>query len=233
MALNKKNSKKKTKKLAIGRKWRSLSLRQKSRVLAFVVGLLLISVGINAIIKWNNVQHGGVPSGHTVATVSTDQPSEQPPPKSYSVPADKPLSIQLPTIKAEGFIQQVGVDKENQMVVPNNVHMAGWYTGGALPGANGLSILDGHVHGLYAKGIFYNIGKLKADDTFTVTFGDKSFKNFKVKKVQTTTVEEADTALYVRDNSIAKQLNLITCGGKFDKATKTYDARVIVVAEAI
>lgn len=70
------------------------------------------------------------------------------------------------------------------MVVPNNVHMAGWYTGGVLVGANGLSILDGLVHGLYAKGILYNIDKLKADEKFTVTFGDKSVKNFKVKKVQ-------------------------------------------------
>ncbi len=62
--------------------------------------------------------------------------------------------------------------------------MAGWYTGGVLVGANGLSILDGLVHGLYAKGILYNIDKLKADEKFTVTFGDKSVKNFKVKKVQ-------------------------------------------------
>ena len=232
MALNKKRSKKTTKNIAKG-KWRSLSTRQKTRLVALIVGIVLISVGVNAVRKWYKIQHAGVPAGHTVATVSTDEPSEQLPPKSYSVPADKPLSIQLPTVKAEGFIQQVGADKDNRMVVPNNVHMAGWYTGSPLPGNDGLSIIDGHVHGLYAKGIFYNIGKLKADDKFSVTFGDKSVKNFKVKKVQTTTVEEANTALYVRDNSIAKQLNLITCGGKFDKDTKTYDARVIVVAESI
>ncbi|RTK94721.1 class F sortase [Candidatus Saccharibacteria bacterium] len=214
-------------------RWRPLSLRQKSRVIALVVGLLLISVGVNAAYKWHGVQHGGVPAGHTVATASTDQPSEQRPPSSYSVPADKPLSIQLPTIKAEGFIQQVGADKNNQMVVPSNVHMAGWYTKSVLPGANGLSIIDGHVNGLYAKGIFANLGKLKSDDAFTVTFGDKSVKNFKVKKVQTVSVKEADTALYVRDTSIAKQLNLITCGGKFNKADRTYDARIIIVAEGL
>ena len=206
---------------------------QKSRVLALVVGLFLASVGINAVFKWYKVQYGGVPAGHTVVTASTDQPSEQRPTSSYSVPADKPLSIQLPTIKTEGFIQQVGVDKDNQMVVPNNVHMAGWYTKSVLPGADGLSILDGHVHGLYAKGIFYDIGKLKSGDAFTVTFGDKSVKNFKVKKVQTVTVKEADTALYVRDTSIGRQLNLITCGGNFNKADRTYDARIIVVAEGL
>ena len=228
MARSKRSSRK-----SLKARWRSLSLRQKSRVLALVIGLLLFSVGINAIYKWYKVQHGGIPTGHTVATTSTDAPSEQPVPDDYSVPADKPLSIELPTIKAKGFIQQVGVDKNNQMVVPSNVHMGGWYTGSVLPGEEGLSIIDGHVNGLYAKGIFANLGKLKSGDAFTVTFGDKSVKNFKVKALKTVSTEEANTVLYERDSSAAKQLNLITCGGKYNKISKTYDARVIVVAEGL
>ncbi|RTK93827.1 class F sortase, partial [Candidatus Saccharibacteria bacterium] len=205
MALNKKRSKKTTKNIAKG-KWRSLSTRQKTRLVALIVGVVLIGIGVNAVRKWYKIQHAGVPAGHTVATVSTDEPSEQLPPKNYSVPADKPLSIQLPTIKTKGFIQQVGVDKDNKMVVPSNVNMAGWYTKGALPGNAGLSIIDGHVHGLYAKGIFYNLAKIKAGDAFTVTFGDKSVRKFKVKQVQTVSTKEADTALYVRDKTISKQL---------------------------
>lgn len=198
----------------------------------FVVGLVLVGVGLNGARNWYHIQHAGVPAGHTVATESTDAPSEQPVPSNYSVPADKPLSIQLPTIKAEGFIQQVGIDKDNRMVVPGNVNLAGWYTKGAVPGDKGLGIIDGHVHGLYAKGIFYNLAKIKAGDAFTVTFGDKSVRKFKVKQVQTVTTKEADTALFVSDYTIPKQLNLITCTGKYDKASKSYDSRVIVVAEA-
>lgn len=194
---------------------------------------MLVGVGLNAVRNWYNIQHAGVPNGHTVATVSSDAPSEQTVPSNYSVPADKPLSIQLPSIKAEGFIQQVGVDKDNRMVVPGNVNMAGWYIKDSLPGDTGLSIIDGHVHGLYAKGIFYNLGKLKAGDAFGVTFGDKSVRNFKVKQVQTVSTKQADTALFVRDKKVAKQLNLITCSGKFDKASKSYDSRVIVVAEGV
>jgi LPXTG-site transpeptidase (sortase) family protein len=197
-----------------------------------IVGILLVGVGLNAVRNWYIIQHAGVPAGHIVATESTDAPSEQPVPDSYSVPEDKPLSIQLPTIMAEGFIQQVGVDKDNQMVVPSNVNMAGWYTKGSLPGDAGISIIDGHVHGLYAKGIFYNLGKLKTNETFTVTYGDKSVRKFKVKKVQTVSTKEADTALFVRYKTIPKQLNLITCTGRFDKDSKTFDSRVIVVAEA-
>lgn len=228
MARSKRNNRK-----SLKARWRSLSLRQKSRVLALVVGLLLVSIGINAVRNWYDVQNGGVPTGHMVATTSTDAPSEQPVPDDYTVPADKPLSIQLPSIKAKGFIQQVGVDKNNQMVVPSNVHMGGWYTGSVLPGEEGLSIIDGHVNGLYAKGIFANLSKLKSGDAFTVTFGDKSVKNFKVKALKTVSTEEANTVLYERDSSAVKQLNLITCTGRYEKSTRTYDQRIIVVAEGL
>lgn len=190
-------------------------------------------VGVNGVRSWYKVRHGGIPTGHRVETTSTDRPSEQPVPDTYSVPADKPLSIQLPSIKSKGFIQQVSVDKKNQMVVPSNVHMAGWYTGSPLPGDPGLSIIDGHVNGLYAKGIFKDLSKLKAGDTFTVTYGDKTIRTFKVKKLQTVSASDADTSLYVRDNAIAKQLNLITCTGRYEKSSHTYDSRVIVVAERI
>lgn len=203
------------------------------RLLTLIIGLILVGVGINALRNWHSVKNGGVPTGNTVETVSTDRPSEQPVPDDYSVPADKPLSIELPTINTKGFIQQVGVDKKNQIVVPSNVHMAGWFTGSVLPGDAGLSIIDGHVNGLYAKGIFKDLVKLKAGDKFTVTFGDKTIRTFRVKRLQTVSANDADTALYVRDNSIAKQLNLITCTGRYEKSNHTYDSRVIVTAERI
>ena len=213
---------------------RALRSRQKTRLIALVVGLVLLGVGVNGVRNWYDVKRGGVPAGgNQVVTVSTDRPSEQPVPKTYSVPADKPLSIQMPSIKAQGFIQQVGADKENRMVVPNNVHMAGWYTGSSLPGDKGLSIIDGHVNGLYAKGIFKDLAKLKAGDKFTVTYGDKSVRDFKVKKLKTVSTKEADTVLYERDSSVVKQLNLITCAGRYEKSDHSYDQRVIVFAEAL
>lgn len=202
------------------------------RLVVLAVGLILVSVGLNAVGRWYNLRHAGVPASHTVATTSSDKPSEQPVPSSYSVPADKPLSIELPTIRAKGFIQQVGVDGKNQIVAPGNVHMAGWYTGSVLPGDNGLSIIDGHVNGVYAKGVFANLAKLKTGDSFTVTFGNKHTKSFKVTDKKIVTTEAANTVLYERSNSIASQLNLVTCGGRYDKATRTYDQRVIVVATA-
>jgi len=174
-----------------------------------------------------------VPLSAVTAVISPEKPSEQPVPPSYSVPADQPKEITLPTIAAEGFIHKVGIDKNNQIVAPGNVNMAGWYTGSVKPGNPGLSIIDGHVSGVYAKAVFYDLIRLKPDDTFTVTYGDNSVRSFRVVKVEAVPVDQATKVLFNRDPAIKSQLNVITCGGKYIAATKTYDGRVIVAAEAI
>ena len=139
----------------------------------------------------------------------------------------------MPTIKTKGFIQKVGVDKNNQIVAPGNIHMAGWYTGSVKPGEPGLSIIDGHVNGVYAKAVFYDLIRLKPNDTFTVTYGDNSVRSFRVVKIEAVPVDQATKVLFNRDPAIKSQLNVITCGGKYIASTKTYDGRVIVAAEAI
>ena len=216
------------------RRWNyQTKMTQRKPILLLVIGFVLIGVGLNALWRRYEVQHGGVPPARKVATVTATAPSEQKVTASYSVPADQPLSISLPSIATTGFIQRVGVDKTNQMVAPGNVNMAGWYVGGSKPGDPGLSIIDGHVHGLYAKGVFYNLVRLKVGDKFSVTYGDHSTRNFEVKHVSSVPVAQATQALFARDNTIADQLNLITCGGTYVAASKSYDGRVIVISAKI
>lgn len=217
-----------------GRKPRKLRISSNRRLNGWrlpvlLLGIVALAFGLFGIISWQNVKQGGIPSPNHTATRSPDKPSEQPVP-SYSVPPDQPKEISLPTIKAKGYIQKVGVDKTNQIVAPGNIHMAGWYTGSVKPGQPGLSIIDGHVNGIYDKGVFYDLIRLKADDTFTVTYGDNSVRSFRVVKVDAVPVDQATKALFNRDTSIKNQLNVITCGGKYIAATKTYDGRVIVTA---
>lgn len=168
-------------------------------------------------------------------TQSTDRPSEAAvsPSDFVNVPADQPREIQLPTINSSGFIQKVGLDQNNAVAVPSNIHIAGWFINSVKPGDEGLSIIDGHVAGWYADGIFKKIGSLKTGDEFTVTYGDNSMRNFKVVEVKTISVEEASNYLFQKDSQIISQLNLITCGGRFDRDTNQYDSRVIVKSELL
>lgn len=174
---------------------------------------------------------------NTISTAAAGSPSEAPidvGTTDYNVGSDMPRLIRMPSIKAEGFVQQVGVDaKINQMATPSSIHMAGWYINSVKPGDDGLSIMDGHVSGYYSPGIFKDIKKLHANETFLIENGDHSTRTFKVVRVSSYPLEEAAKQLFIRDPSIKQQLNLITCGGAFNKATQQYQERVIVVAERV
>jgi hypothetical protein len=170
-----------------------------------------------------------------VITNSTDTPDEQKPDKAtyqwHGGPND-PKYIDLPTITGGGFLQNVGVDQHQEIAVPNNVYLAGWFIKSVRPGEKGLSIIDGHVVGRVNNGIFGTLHSLKVGDTFSVAFGDTTNKSFTVKKMISVAVTGAPGVLFSQDPNITNQLNLITCTGKYDATTHLYDQRLIVIASA-
>ncbi len=192
-----------------------------------VCGLLIAYGAWGLYTRWHATTGTYTPR---VVAHETPTPSEKPVEPSYTVPPDKPKSIDLPTIQASGFIQQVDITKTNAVGSPDNVLMAGWFTRSVTPGDAGLSIIDGHVQGKYQPGVFKRLASLKADDTFTVTFGDNSVRKFKVVSVRNYAAQDAAKPLFAQAPDITQQLNLITCAGKFDSARNQYDDRTIVVA---
>ena len=57
----------------------------------------------------------------------------------------------LQVISIDAYLQNVGVDQNNQIAVPNNIHIAGWFVDSVRTGENGLSIIDGRVDGRAAN----------------------------------------------------------------------------------
>jgi sortase A len=170
-----------------------------------------------------------------VVSYSTTTPSEDKPGKGYTWRGglNDPKVIRLPTIRTEGFIQNVGVDQNKQVAVPNNIHFAGWFSNSVRPGQLGLSLIDGHVDGRVGAGIFKNLAGLKAGDKYTVEMGDGSIKQYQVKNVVTVDTKDAANILFSQDPRIKNQLNLITCGGNFSTQSGQYNKRVIVASELI
>lgn len=169
-----------------------------------------------------------------VVVVSTDHPSEEPINKglyTYTAGPTEPKYITLPTINGGGYIQKVGVDQNNQIAVPTNIYLAGWYVEALKPGQPGLSVIDGHLDGYKHDGIFKNLEKLKPGQTYVVERGDGKKLTYKVKSVISVPTDQAASKLFTQDPAIKSQLNLITCGGNFNKDKKQYENRVIVVSE--
>lgn len=200
--------------------------------------LLLLAIALCAVVG-NYYLHTRdkelvIPEAEAI-TYSTDTPEETKPDSGYNwrgEPID-PKYIRLPSIGAEGFIQRVGVDQNQQVAVPNNVHVGGWFVDSVRPGQTGLSIIDGHVDGREADGIFKNLANLKENDEYSIEMGDGNTTRYRVIEVASVDTSGAANVLFSQKPNVKSQLNLITCGGDFDPSARSYNKRVIVSSELI
>ncbi len=204
--------------------------------LLFIIALGMIGIGASQLMKRHDATTGPapLPSAELIVTEDTTEPDEaKVTVEEYQVAPDMPRLVSIPSIDSSGPIQKIGVTKENAIAAPSNVHFAGWYTSSVKPGDVGLSIIDGHVSGKYVDGIFKRLNEVKPGDQITVEYGDKSQKTFEVVDIKTLPEAESAGFFLSKQDGIEQQLNLITCGGKFDRATQKYADRVIVVAKLI
>ena len=209
----------------------------KRRTLLLILGmagigcLIIASLGI-----WDYLRTTGegasMPTTETLAR-STDTPSEKDPglvTDEYSVPEGLPRVIEIPGLGIKAYVQRVGVDTGNTIVTPDNIYFTGWYTGSAVPGETGVSIINGHAGGRYEQGVFRYVVDLKEGDALHVQMGDRSWREFRVESAKSYATSDAAAALFNDDPLIERELHLITCDGGFDDHTQTYDKRFIVVA---
>ena len=168
-----------------------------------------------------------------VITVSTDKPDESKKNAdnyNWSGAPEDPKKIKIGKIAVDAFVQQAGVDQNKAVAVPNNVHLASWFTESVRPGQLGLSIIDGHVSGPTVDGVFKNLNKLAKDDTFEIEQGNGVVLKYKVVEKVELKVAESAAYLFSQKPEIKSQLNLITCGGQYDRTAKQFVNRVIVAA---
>lgn len=205
------------------------------------IGLLLIAslvlIGYGAYGFWQKHQATNQPPAKVdeVVTHSTDKPDETPVKTcdDFKTAANNPKKIVIPSVGVDGCIQRVGIDQNKAIAVPTNVNVAGWYVNSPVPGEKGVSIIDGHVQGRYSSAIFGKIKDLKAGETIKIILGDGTDRSFEVLSVKNYSVEETNKQQYAQLEGVERQLTLITCGGRYDSKSESYDKRVIVRAKYI
>jgi hypothetical protein len=212
----------------------------KKKLLRFLVfGVIIVAIILFTIACFIiSSRKGNPPTDNVITeiiTYSTDNPSEEPPIDNYIWigNVNDPKYIKLPSVGIQGYIQNVGVDQNAQIAVPNNVHFAGWFVDSVRPGSLGLSIIDGHLNGTSRGGIFRNLESLKKDSEFEIEMGNGNILQFKVIDVVTVSLEKAVDVLFSQYPNVLSQLNLITCGGTYNKEAHKYEQRVIAIAEYI
>jgi LPXTG-site transpeptidase (sortase) family protein len=197
------------------------------------IGLIVLGVAcamFAVFLLWS--EHQMVPTAPTdsaqVAAPASKKPAAQAV-ASYTVAPDLPKYIAIPAIKlANTRVRQLGL-KNNQIATPDNIYDAGWYNASAKPGQDGAMFIYGHVSSWQANGAFYNLKKLTAGDTITITRGDNATFTYKVVSSKIYPKDDVDMNAVLAPVDASKPgLNLMTCTGTVIKGTSEFSDRLVV-----
>jgi hypothetical protein len=152
----------------------------------------------------------------------------------YKVAPLLPKFISMGSIRVNARILPMSINTKGELQAPSNIYDAGWYNASARPGdsgGNGAMLIDGHVHGPTLPGIFNDLKKAPIGSSIRITRGDDKVFSYKVVKVQNYDAATFDMsmALTSAQPGVAG-LNVITCGGPYDKVSGEYTQRTIVFA---
>jgi LPXTG-site transpeptidase (sortase) family protein len=147
------------------------------------------------------------------------------------LPASPPTQVRIDAINATSSLVPLGLNPDQTITVPpvNTPLQASWYRLGPTPGAAGPAIILGHINGNGKEGIFAKLNQLKPGDQVKVTRQDGKTAVFTVTKMQQIAKNTFPTVDVYGDTPDA-QLRLITCGGGFDKAKRSYVDSIIAFA---
>lgn len=182
--------------------------------------------------------HGGVPAGYgglAGAAAPSLAPAAAPMPI-VALPASpssalRPTGLSIPAAGvAAGHLTEVGIERQGgALQVPAGPQEVGWFGEGPVPGAPGPAVVVGHVDSWQGPGVFSRVRELRPGDTIDVPRSDGTVARFAVDSVERFGKNAFPTDR-VYGPTGGPALRLVTCGGVFDPATRSYADNVVVFA---
>jgi sortase (surface protein transpeptidase) len=178
-----------------------------------------------------------VPSTSTVPAITSTTAAPIAPIATY--PADigvlapsntvAPLRVIIPELEIDGPVLAAGVNAENQLDVPPDARTMVWYRHGPTPGAPGSAVIAGHLNWRGVDGLFARLAETPIGATIFVVYDDGSEQAFTVSTVELVPKPAVSVnGVFARDGDPV--LRLVTCGGEFEEAVRSYRSNVIVTA---
>ncbi|GAA2396228.1 class F sortase [Dactylosporangium salmoneum] len=146
--------------------------------------------------------------------------------------ASVPVRVAIAAIGVDAPVERVDVSGDGILQPPSleEPKTVGWYRRGPTPGERGNAVLVGHVDtAATGPAVFYELGRLRPGDAITVTRQDGSAATFAVEAVRLFD-KSAFPADLVYGPAPDARLELVTCGGSFDRRTANYLGNTVVTA---
>lgn len=200
-------------------------------VFLVVMGLLLFKDRQPQIAAWlfpgdvdiNSLAHANKPVSVVAPTVTVT-----PSPTPKTVLDLTPNMLSIPKLGIHAQIEPVGVTANRNMDTPKHAENASWYKYGVKPSERGNAVIAAHFDTPSGKpALFYNLRTLEIGDELSVTATNGVVSEFVVtgKSFEPYSTFPSD---YVFNTKEGRNVNLITCDGVFDRATKLYSRRLVV-----
>ncbi|MGY6018098.1 class F sortase [Streptomyces spinosirectus] len=175
-----------------------------------------------------------VPETATGGPVAIGRPPEAELPSAVSPLKDAlPERVDIPGLGVQAPVIARGLDARGAVEPPSfaQAGAVGWYAAGTAPGADGAALMVGHVDTETRPAVFHGLSTVRPGQTVRVLRDDGTVAEFTVDDVQVQSRDHFDAArAYGQHREGRAELRLITCGGTFDRAARTYTANVIVSA---
>jgi sortase A len=155
------------------------------------------------------------------------------------VPADAergqpatPVRLVIPRIGLDATIEAVGKTTSGAMDVPKAPQHVAWYGLGVAPGAQGNAVISGHLDIKAGQAVFWRLRELQVNDLIHVFDENGMERTFVVIERATYSREQAPVHK-IFGFDIERDLNLITCIGRWDKKAQTYQQRLVIYTRLV
>ena len=195
-------------------------------------GLAVLALGVAGLVMLTG--HPGLAADRAArATVPVPSGSAAPAPEpSPAQAAPAPVSLTIPAIGVHTRLIRLGITAQGTLQVPASTAVAGWYTGSPRPGEVGSSVIAGHIDSYLGPGIFFRLSDIRPGERIYVRRANGSLAVFSVYAVRQYPKDHFPTGK-VYGPAPDAELHLITCGGTFDYATRSYLSNVVVYSTQV
>lgn len=154
-----------------------------------------------------------------------------PDPSPAPAPADgvAAAAVRIPALAVASPIVPLALAPDRVLEPPVDPDVVGWYVGSAVPGRRGPAVMTGHIDSRDGPGVFARLAEVPDGSTIEVDLSDGSTVRFRVVSVVRSGKGEFPTDAVYGPVPVPV-LRVISCTGRFDRASRHYVDNVIVTA---
>ena len=141
----------------------------------------------------------------------------------------RPTRLLVGAIGVDAKVIPIGLDVNRALAVPRDAQVTGWWSGGSVPGESGPTVIVGHFDSKIASGVFSKLQTLRKGARITIEDSEGSKYVYEVVEMEYLHKTAFPTAK-VYGATDSSTLRLVTCGGKFNRATGHYVDNTIAYA---